>query len=70
MSTPEERRSANHFFHDVTINELQQLTDLHAQKVSFLDFRKIKTFSVSLTKLSVHNNPKIGFVFFRTFFYN
>ncbi|XP_053996829.1 neprilysin-4-like isoform X2 [Hylaeus anthracinus] len=32
MATPEQRRSANHVFHDVTIDELQQLTDLHAQQ--------------------------------------
>ncbi|CAL7939938.1 unnamed protein product [Xylocopa violacea] len=32
MSTPEQRRSANHLIHDVTINELQQLTDLHIQQ--------------------------------------
>ncbi|XP_033207207.1 neprilysin-4-like isoform X2 [Belonocnema kinseyi] len=38
MSTPEERRSANHFFHDVTINELQQLTDLHAQKWNWTNY--------------------------------
>ena len=30
MATPEERRSADHLLHDVTIDELQQLTDLRA----------------------------------------
>lgn len=34
MATPEERRSADHLIHDVTIDELQQLTDLHVQQVS------------------------------------
>lgn len=34
MATPEQRRGANHTFHDVTIDELQQLTDLHAQQVN------------------------------------
>ncbi|XP_051163725.1 endothelin-converting enzyme 1-like [Leptopilina boulardi] len=38
MSTQEERRSENHFFHDVTINELQQLTDLHAQKWNWTSY--------------------------------
>ncbi|KAH0554291.1 neprilysin-4-like [Cotesia glomerata] len=32
METPEERRSSNHLLHDVSIDELQQLTDLHAVK--------------------------------------
>ncbi|XP_043251841.1 neprilysin-4-like isoform X2 [Colletes gigas] len=32
MATPEQRRGANHVFHDVTIDELQQFTDLHAQQ--------------------------------------
>lgn len=32
MATPEQRRSANHLFHDVTVDELQQLTDLHVQQ--------------------------------------
>nr|XP_050867273.1 neprilysin-4-like isoform X1 [Vespula vulgaris]XP_050867274.1 neprilysin-4-like isoform X1 [Vespula vulgaris] len=32
MDTPEERRSVHHFFHDVTIDELQQLTDLRVQQ--------------------------------------
>lgn len=32
MATPEERRSSNHLLHDVTVVELQQLTDLHAAK--------------------------------------
>ncbi|XP_057328735.1 neprilysin-4-like [Microplitis mediator] len=32
METPEERRSSNHLLHDVNIDELQQLTDLHAVK--------------------------------------
>ncbi|XP_012274418.1 neprilysin-4 isoform X2 [Orussus abietinus] len=38
MTTPEQRRSANHLFHDVTINELQQLTDLHAQQWNWTDY--------------------------------
>ncbi|XP_017799517.1 PREDICTED: neprilysin-11-like [Habropoda laboriosa] len=32
MATPEERRSANHRIHDVTIDRLQQLTDLRMQQ--------------------------------------
>ncbi|KAH0952283.1 hypothetical protein HN011_005253 [Eciton burchellii] len=32
METDEERRSPDHLLHDVTIDELQQLTDLHAQE--------------------------------------
>lgn len=35
MDTPEERRSVHHFFHDVTIDELQQLTDLRVQQVIY-----------------------------------
>ncbi|XP_024936954.1 neprilysin-4 isoform X2 [Cephus cinctus] len=38
MSTPEQRRSVNHLFHDVTINELQQLTDLHVQQWNWTDY--------------------------------
>lgn len=37
MATPEERRSVNHLFHDVTIDELQQLTDLHVQQVNTVE---------------------------------
>lgn len=33
MATPEERRSPNHLIHEVTIDELQQLTDLLAEQV-------------------------------------
>lgn len=33
MATNEERRSSDHLLHEVTINDLQQLTDLHAQQV-------------------------------------
>ena len=36
MATQEERLGANHVFYDVTINELQQLTDLHNQTVILL----------------------------------
>lgn len=32
MATQEHRRSANHMFHDITVDELQQVTDLHAQQ--------------------------------------
>lgn len=33
MATPEERRSADHLLHDVTIDELQQLTDMRMLQV-------------------------------------
>lgn len=33
MATPEERRSSDHLLHDVTIDDLQLFTDLHAQQV-------------------------------------
>jgi len=33
MATNEERRSSDHFLHEVTIDDLQQLTDVHAQQV-------------------------------------
>ncbi|XP_017885295.1 neprilysin-4-like isoform X3 [Ceratina calcarata] len=32
MATPEQRRSSTHLIHDVTINDLQQLTDSHVQQ--------------------------------------
>lgn len=38
METLEERRSSNHLLHDVSIDELQQLTDLHAVKVKKKSF--------------------------------
>lgn len=33
MATPEERRNVNHVVHDVSIDQLQQFTDLHMQQV-------------------------------------
>ncbi|XP_043588923.1 neprilysin-4-like isoform X1 [Bombus pyrosoma] len=32
MATPEQRRNVNHLIYDVTINEFQQMTDLHVQQ--------------------------------------
>ncbi|XP_046465759.1 endothelin-converting enzyme 1 isoform X1 [Neodiprion pinetum] len=32
VTTPEQRRSVNHLFHDITVTELQRLTDLYAQQ--------------------------------------
>lgn len=34
MATPEQRRSPNHLLHDVTIDELQQLTDPQVKNVN------------------------------------
>lgn len=34
MATPEQRKSPNHLLHDVTIDELQQLTDVDAKWVN------------------------------------
>lgn len=34
MDTSEERRNGSYLFHEVTIGELQQLTDPHAQQVT------------------------------------
>ncbi|XP_034947043.1 neprilysin-4-like [Chelonus insularis] len=38
MATPEERRSSTHLLHDVTVDELQQLTDLHAVKWNWTSY--------------------------------
>lgn len=41
MATPEQRRNVNHLIYDVTINEFQQMTDLHVQQVIELKLEKL-----------------------------
>ncbi|XP_015436169.1 PREDICTED: neprilysin-11-like [Dufourea novaeangliae] len=38
MATSEQRRSASYLFHDLTIEELQQFTDLHAQQWNWTEY--------------------------------
>lgn len=53
MATNEERRSADHLLHEVTIDDLQQLTDLHAQQVTFL-FTITLRFKKDIGELFMH----------------
>lgn len=41
MATAEQRRNVNHLIYDVTINEFQQMTDLHVQQVTELKLEKL-----------------------------
>ncbi|KAG7199393.1 hypothetical protein KM043_014024 [Ampulex compressa] len=49
MATPEERRSANHLFHDVTVDELQQLTDLHVQQWNWTAYMDAVFYNTNVT---------------------
>lgn len=42
MASPEQRRSIDHLIYDITIDELQQLTDLYTQQVIELMLVKVR----------------------------
>lgn len=42
MASPEQKRNVNHLVYDITIDELQQLTDLHTQQVIELMLLKVR----------------------------
>ncbi|KAK0158820.1 hypothetical protein PV328_009769 [Microctonus aethiopoides] len=53
MATPEERRSSNHLVHDLTIHELQQMTDLRAVAWNWTEY--IEAVFVN-TNVSINTN--------------